>query len=363
MKIGFYSPLPPARTGVADYSAALLRALREFGSVEPGSTGDVNLYHIGNNHLHGSIYREALRNPGVVVLHDAVLHHFFLGALPREQYIEEFVYNYGEWTRDVAAGLWAARARSAADERYFRYPMVRRIAEVSPVVVVHNPGAAAIVRAHAPGARIVEIPHLFSRPVKPSPSAVAAARQRFGHSTFVFGIFGHLRESKRVLAVLRTFQKIRRHTAKIALLLSGDCVSSDLQRAMQPYLAGPSIVRTGYLSEAEFWAHAAAVDACINLRYPAAGESSGISIRLMGIGKPVLVTGGIEVQRFPRDSCLRVDSGLSEEAMLGSYLTFLAQSPEHASEIGRRAAGHIEREHAVERAAHLYWQALSGKAA
>jgi hypothetical protein len=40
------------------------------------------------------------------------------------------------------------------------------------------------------------------------------------------------------------------------------------------------------------------VDACINLRYPAAGETSGIAIRLMGIGKPVLLTDG-EVLAFP----------------------------------------------------------------
>ena len=32
--VGFYSPLPPARTGVADYAAALLAALRRLGPVE-----------------------------------------------------------------------------------------------------------------------------------------------------------------------------------------------------------------------------------------------------------------------------------------------------------------------------------------
>ena len=32
--IGFYSPLPPARTGVADYSAAMLQALKQRVTVE-----------------------------------------------------------------------------------------------------------------------------------------------------------------------------------------------------------------------------------------------------------------------------------------------------------------------------------------
>ena len=82
MKVGFFSPLPPAPTGVSDYSAALLTALRKHGEVEvAASDADVALYHVGNNLLHREIYDRALARPGVVVLHDAVLQHFFLGTL------------------------------------------------------------------------------------------------------------------------------------------------------------------------------------------------------------------------------------------------------------------------------------------
>ncbi len=48
--LGFHSPLPPARTGVADYSAALLTLteLRRHGSVEVGKERcDASLYHLG----------------------------------------------------------------------------------------------------------------------------------------------------------------------------------------------------------------------------------------------------------------------------------------------------------------------------
>src|ERR1039457_2274863 len=146
MTVGFHSPLPPAPTGVADYSAALLGALRQSGPVEPdAATADVHLYHLGNNHLHREIYARALRQPGVVVIHDAVLHHFFLGSLTEQQYVDEFFYNYGAWHTDLARSLWKARARSATDPRYFEYPMLKRIAEQSLVVIVHNPAAAEMV--------------------------------------------------------------------------------------------------------------------------------------------------------------------------------------------------------------------------
>jgi len=141
LKAGFFSPLPPARTGVADYSAALLRALSPLGEVVVDAlNADVRLYHLGNNHLHRDIYRHALETPGVIVLHDAVLHHFFLGILSERDYIAEFVYNYGAWNEDLAHDLWKGRARSAADPAYFRYPMIKRVVERSLAVIVHNPG-------------------------------------------------------------------------------------------------------------------------------------------------------------------------------------------------------------------------------
>ena len=61
MTVGFYAPLPPARTGVADYAAALLAEMAKLGRVEVSpSACDVALYHLGNNALHGEIYRRAL---------------------------------------------------------------------------------------------------------------------------------------------------------------------------------------------------------------------------------------------------------------------------------------------------------------
>lgn len=363
MKLGFFSPLPPARTGVADYSASLLRALRNSGDVELGRDGDVNLYHLGNNQLHREIYQRAIAKPGIVVLHDAVLQHFFLGSFSEEEYVAEFTYNYGMWSEDLARELWRGRSRSGSDPEYFRYPMLKRVAERSQAVIVHNPAAAALVSHHAPGATLHEIPHLLEIPEIPGAGEIADLKSRhaLGSRTFLFGVFGHLRESKRLPAVLRAFQRARA-SADIALLVAGEFVSKDLERSVAPLLlgerSGDRILRVGHTSERDFWLHAAAVDACINLRYPAAGESSGIGIRLMGLGKPVLMTAGFETSRFPEDACLRVDPGPAEEDMLVEYMTWLARFPADARTFGDRAAAHIREFHNPERVATLYWKAI-----
>jgi len=360
LKVGFFSPLPPARTGIADYSAALLRALQPLGQVAVNSgEADIALYHLGNNQLHREIYQRALDQPGVIVLHDAVLQHFFLGSLGEPDYIAEFVYNYGSWSADLARDLWLHRARSAADPQYFRYPMLRRISERSLAVIVHNPRAAEMVREHAPAAVIHEIPHLWEPPELPADSDVIRLRAKLGlpPHTFLFGVFGHLRESKRLPALLRAFEKAR-GAADMALLIAGDFVSTDLARSLEPMLGSAGILRIGYTAECDFWRYAAAVDACINLRYPTAGETSGIAIRLMGLAKPVIVTASVETSRFPQSACLRVDQGAAEEQMLAEYMVWLARFPEDARSIGQRAAEHIRESHAVEHVARLYWQAL-----
>jgi hypothetical protein len=339
---------------VADYAAALLQGLREYGSVEIGR-GDLPLYQLGNNRLHSEIYRQALARPGVIVLHDAVLHHFLLGQLDDSAYVEEFVYNYGEWTRGLARDLWRGRAASGSDQRYFAYPMLRRIVERSRAVVVHNPAAARMVREHVADARVEEIPHLFAPPDLPGDADVLRYRQHLGipPQSFLFGIFGYLRESKRLMAVLEAAA-----AAHAALLVAGEFVSSDLERAAAPLLHRPGIFRLPHLPEREFWMAARAVDACINLRYPAAGETSGIAIRLMGLGKPVMVTDGEEVARFPEGTLIRIPPGAAERRSLQDHMVLLTSMNEVARAIGQRGAAHIRAHHRVNEVSGRYWQLL-----
>ena len=143
-----------------------------------------------------------------------------------------------------------------------------------------------------------------------------------------------------------------------ALLLAGQFVSTDLERAVAPMLRSPGVLRLPYLAEREFWMAASALDACINLRYPPAGESSGITVRMMGIGKPVLLTDGPESAPFPEDACLRIASPPAERESLRQHMVLLISMAEVAREIGGRGAGHIAAHHRVEQIGKRYWDLL-----
>ena len=320
----------------------------------------MHLYHLGNNQLHREIYQRAVKQPGVVVLHDAVLQHFYLGSLDQSAYVEEFVFNYGEWERPMAQRLWNERAQSALDARYFERPMLRRVGESSLAVVVHNPAAADAVRRHVPPARIAEIPHFFDDTYAPRAEERTRMRATWnaGEELFIFGIFGYLRESKRIMATLRAFERLHASLPSTRLLLAGAFASQDLERAVHPWLSHPGVLRMPYLDEQDFWRAADAVDACISLRYPGAGETSGITIRLMGLGKPVLLTDSREVERFPPHICLRIPSGVEEMDQLFQHMKVVAVAPWLGREIGRHAAHYIRQEHRLEIVAARYWDTL-----
>jgi glycosyltransferase involved in cell wall biosynthesis len=238
--------------------------------------------------------------------------------------------------------------------------MLKRAAGRALAVVVHNAAAARAVRAAAPDARVVEIPHLLETPPLPSHSETMRYRQRLGvrQDAFLFGVFGYLRESKRLSSVLEVFAEVRREVPAAALLVAGQFVSTDLRRAVEPLLSQPGVVRRPYLRESEFWLAASAVDACINLRYPSAGETSGTAIRLMGLGKPVLLTDGEECAAVPEDACVRIPPGPAERESLRRHMILLLSDFDVARAIGRRGAGHVASRHSADDAARRYWELL-----
>jgi len=356
LRVGYFSPLPPVKSGIADYSAALLPELGKLGNVGVAPDQyDAGLYHLGNNLLHHGIYERALARPGVVVIHDALLQHYFLSSLTEKEYVDEFVFNYGEWSRTEARTLWRERSVSGVDERYFGRTMLKRIAETSRAVIVHNPAARARVLKDAPGARVVEIPHFYVPCERPDAAGVLEFR---GRARYVFGVFGYLRESKRLYSVLKAFGRLRRVDSSVELLMAGEFHSDTLEKCLEPWLNAPGVRRVGHMSEAMFGVAMEAVDCCINLRYPSAGETSGIGVRLMGAGKPVIFTSGDENAGLPEHAYLAVEPGIREEAHLFELMCVLAGKPDLGRGIGERAAEHILRYHSIRAAAEQYWTTL-----
>ena len=178
MRLAVWSPLPPSRSGIADYVAESLPVLaRHFDVVavtddraDPPSA-DLHLYHLGNSPAHAFVYRAARARPGVVVLHDWSLHHLVLCETVERGdvsgYLREMHRAYGETGNFVARQV--ARALGG-DLLPALFPLNDRMLEGSLGVVALSAQTAARVARRLPGRPRLHLPHHLSLPIDPPPS-------------------------------------------------------------------------------------------------------------------------------------------------------------------------------------------------
>ena len=150
MRVAYYSPLPPERSGIADYSALLLPALERLVDIEVVRRGrtrpvaaDVALYHVGNDpEAHGWIVDALRRRPGVVVLHDFVLHHLVAGlTIGRKDghgYLAAMERDAGIPGRLLAHGVLDGRVPPPWETRPDEFPFAGEVLANATGLIVHS---------------------------------------------------------------------------------------------------------------------------------------------------------------------------------------------------------------------------------
>jgi glycosyltransferase involved in cell wall biosynthesis len=327
MRVAFLSPLPPAQTGIAHYASMVLPGLVErLGVMAVGSPDgydanafDLALYQLGNNPHHEWIYAEAMRRPGIVVLHDVVLHHLIvemtLARGDAKGYIEALRASHGEagaaWARGRAMGLHSEMGN-------FLLPASVALANRSRGVIVHNHDAAGRLRSFGVHTPLTVVPHPYLPEPPHHDRAAIRAALGFREDDRVIGLFGFLTSAKRGEIVMEAFAAARKRDARIKLLIVGQ-PAPNIDTAA---LAGEGVVITGYVADDQFGAYYAAADRLVNLRYPSAGETSGTLIRAFDAGRPVAVSDYAQFAELP-DSCVsKIPFGDGEVDALAAF--FLA---------------------------------------
>jgi glycosyltransferase involved in cell wall biosynthesis/SAM-dependent methyltransferase len=352
MRIAYFSPMPPARSGIADYSEALLSSLKRLAEVEAFSRGnqpfdpsrfDVVLYQVGNNGFHDFVYQAALRHPGIVVMHESNLHHLIADITIKrgnwDGYVAECEYNGGPKARE-----YAERVRKLqAGPDYEGLPMTRRLLESATGVVVHSRFMEGEIRASGYKGPVAVIPHGAWIP--------EADRNRYRHklgleeTTPLVGIFGFLKPYKRIAESLRALRRLVRLAPEVRMILVGEPHADFPVEAMIQSMGLSANVRLlGFTPIEQFVGYLAACDIVLNLRYPTVGESSGTLLRSLGLGKAVLVSDVGSFQEFPDDVCLKVPVGPGEEDLIFEYLNLLVSRPEAARALGARAKQYVAQE-------------------
>lgn len=360
MRVAYYSPLPPSRSGIADYSALLLPVLRERVDVvvaEPGErapSADVALYHVGNDpDAHGWIVDALRKRRGVVVLHEFVLHHLIsgitLGRGDARGYFDAMERDLGVAGRLLALGVADNLLPLLWETQPERFPLAGVVLDLAEGLVVHSRYVEERARDAGYAGPIWRIPH-------PAwPEAVVEAAKLAADP--LVGCFGYLNVNKRIPQLLEAFALLltRRPGAKL-LLVGAAGERFDLERRLERLgLDDASIVREPYVPEERLWSLMAASDVLVNLRSPTMGETSGAVLRGLGLGKPMLVSDVGWFAELPDGVALKIPVDEYEVPTIAAALELAA---DHAAELGRAAREYVRREHDLARSADAYVRAL-----
>jgi glycosyltransferase involved in cell wall biosynthesis len=366
VKVAWYSPLPPERSGIADYSALLLPELRTRIEVEPVKRGrtkpagdaDLAVYHIGNDpDAHGWIVDALRLRSGVVVLHEFVLHHLVAGiTLGRRNgigYLDAMEREAGLAGRLLAYGVLEGRLPSLWEARPTDFPLAAQVLDYASGLVVHSRYVEDRARAAGFEGQVWRVPH----PAWEPPPLAAAEAQ----GAPLIGCFGYLNPSKRIPQLLQAFTRLLETHPHAKLLLVGATgtlfdLDGRLERA--GLLGSPSIVREEFVDEPRLWSLMAACDVCVSLRAPTMGETSGIAIRALSLGKPLVVSDLGWFSELPDEVALKVPVDEHEVDTIAAELELLADEEGRRTEMGLAARAHAEREHGLANVADLYAAAL-----
>jgi glycosyltransferase involved in cell wall biosynthesis len=389
-RIAYCSPVNPAPTGISDYSEELLPYLAQYGDItlyleeslrptnpQPGRFLEVRplrqlpaaqrrrpydaiLYHMGNSPAHAAIWRAAQQVPGVIVMHDFVLHHFLLWYAANvernvQHYVTHMVSHYGEEGHHVAQLM----ARGQFTDAAFRFPCCEQVVAAARAIFCHNRYVQQRVRVMRPEVPTAVVP--MGVPLSPLIGRdEARAHLGLPPHTLLLASFGHINAYKRLEPALRALLALRTHHPDIRYILVGS-VSPNYDAAALIERMGlhEAVTLTGYVDHHQFERYVAAADICLNLRYPTAGETSASLLRLLGAGRPTLVSSTGSFAELPPGVAAQVDVGPAEADLIAVYCRLLTARPEAATALGANARAYIAQQHTLERSAASYAHALA----
>jgi glycosyltransferase involved in cell wall biosynthesis len=321
MKLNWFSPLLPAKTGIANYTSHLLPALAaraevtlwtdqakwdpalerharvrtyDGGQIPWREVNDaaMSVYHMGNNAaFHRSIWQLSRQHPGIVVLHDLRLQHFF-GGVYRDrgnpsEYLTVMSRYYGN--AGYRAGVKFLKGVLSTEYMAERFPLTPLALENAVGVLVHNSDAVTDLQCLNRWP-IMYAPLPFPATPRKSPAGAETFCKYWGPGPYQLVVFGYIGPTRRLDSL---FEALAGHPQRrqFRLNLLGDVWNRPRVQAQIETCGLEDLVRLhGFVSEAALDQALASAHLAVNLRYPTMGETSYCQLRIWDHALPSLVT-------------------------------------------------------------------------
>lgn len=387
--LAYVSPLPPERSGIADYSAELLPVLSEHYRIEAISDQrevsddwvrqhiplrscawfeqhadcyDRVLYHMGNSTSHAHMPGLLERHPGVVVLHEV-----FLSGLVSHLELASKVPGY--WTRSLyeSHGYRALLERSQScdfEQMLERYPSCLRLIQDAEGVIVHTRNGKSIADewfGAGTSSDWAVIPHLRAVPELVSRGS---AKRQLGLApeelvVCCFGTIGAFKQNRELLEAW--FESSLSSDERCHLVLVGgahdEAYDQELREMIDRSRAASPVQITGWVDVPTYRSYLAAADLAVQLRGSSRGEASGTVLDCLAYGIPTIVNAHGSMAELPRNAVMMLPGDFSLKD-LANALEHLAIDAALREDLGRRGRAYCRNELAPERIATRYRDAI-----
>ena len=384
MRVAYFSPLNPQRSGISDYSEELLPHLAAAGAEltlfvegfrpangrlaerfeardyvrDPAALDalgefDAVVYHMGNDHrYHAGIFEAMRARPGVAVFHDFALQDFFLG-LARERgrlrlYLEEVAACHGEDARREAADSLARGATPALFERPLDFPLNCRLARAAEGIVVHSEWSRARFAGIAPSVPARRVPMGVVPPPAHAPDGGGEARP------VRLASFGLVTPGKGIESALRALASLRERFDFRYTLVGATNNYFDVRALVRRYGLEDRVEVTGHVTLEEFERRISETDVALNLRERTSGEPSASLCRIMAAGVCAVVSDVGWFGELPADAVVKVEPGAHADELLRAYLERLIADARLRARLGANARRHALDEHDLRGSAEGY---------
>ena len=393
-RLAFVTPMPPLRSGIADYSVEVLSELASFYEVDVVVTKDNRalmgrqdawtvrdvdafeahahtydriLYQVGNSEFHHHMFPLLERYPGIVVLHDFYLSHI-MALLEVSGGWDKY------WTQALVAshGYDAARARHApaeTEDALWKYPCNLRIIQEAQGVIVHSEFSRQLAnRFYGDGfAEDWAIVPMARR--LPSTDDRAAARRALGlgDDDFLLCSFGQVQDNKLNHRLLRAWLDSRSAGDSLCrLVFVGETPPSDYCDALRATIAASGaadrIHITGFASAELYRRYLQAGDAAVQLRTMSRGETSAALFDCMGQGLAVVANAHGPMATCPPGTVLMLPETFTDEDLTRAIDAFRFD-PDLRTRTGEQARVFVRDELSPSVAAVAYHDAIERFAA
>ncbi|MBF0101315.1 MAG: glycosyltransferase family 4 protein [Desulfobacterales bacterium] len=369
MKIAYFSPLPPKKTGIAAYSQRLIPALAKLVQLELFDTDiahfgdsqqyvidyvaspsrilnldtyDVCLYHMGNNpHYHLSMYYVLQKHPGIVVLHDTVL-YFLMAGQGKGGLFKSFCVEYGvERFQEYQSIISDSPDNDILRYPYpERYPLLKSVLQQAKGIIVHSAYSARQLQQAGYTGPIQVIPLLIDMERLSQIQKTSEIKRELGihKDEIVLGCFGFIGLTKRMDSVFRSLSMLKdRLSYKLLIVGVGD----ELTQTIQFHGLEKHVIQKGYVHDMEFERYLATTDILINLRYPSMGEASYTLIQAMSLGIPCIVTDHAWFSELPDPCVHKIGYDTDESQQLADAIIKIATCANYKEDLARHAVNYV----------------------